>query len=141
MAFGHGKNGVFQITDAGGTLRNISAGVTSVAFSNDADTVDVSALGTNAKAYLAGMTDGTIQIAGFIDPVALTGTHTVLPGIVGNATLKAFSVGPQGSTTGLPRITGNCICTKYAPSFDTGSAGSFTSEFQISGVLVYDVFP
>lgn len=139
MAISHGKSGSIKVTDAGATLRDISADGTSVSFEQNGDVVDVSTFGASAKSYVAGLTDATMTIQGFYDNTALIGSHTVLSGIVG--LLKACEYGPQGTTTGLPKITFSAICTKFSPATDIGGAVGFSAEFQVSGTVVYTTMP
>jgi hypothetical protein len=71
--FTHGKEAVFKVADSGATLRDISTVLNSVSLSREADTAEVSALGTDDKAYIAGLRDATISIEGMADvPATLT---------------------------------------------------------------------
>lgn len=144
MAFGHGKNGVFKLTDSGSTKRNISASVTQVSFSQDGDTAEVSTLGASAKSFIAGLSSATLSISGYFDPLAAaadpspSGSHTVLSGLIGTAT--TFEIAPQGTAGGSPKITGSAFLTKYNPTIDLGGAVGFSADFQVSGAVTYTTY-
>lgn len=127
MATAHGSKAVFKITDAGATLRDISAFLTSAGMPRSADTAEVSTLGSLSKAYIPGLKDGTIPIEGPFD-VTVDG---YLQGIL--AASKAFEYHPQGTGTGTPKYTGNAILTSYEVSTPVDDAGTLTGEFQITG--------
>ncbi len=131
MAFGHGSKAVFKLDNSGGTLTDISAYVTSVGFSPKADTVEVSTLGDTAKDYIAGLKDATISIEGPFDPTV----DAILNAALGASATKSFEYGPQGSTTGNVKYTGEAICTGYEISTGMDGAGTFSAELQVSGAI------
>lgn len=131
MAFVHGKNTVFSIQDSANTLRNISAFLNSVSFSQEAGTAEVTTFGKASKDYLAGLKDATISIEGSWDSVV----DGYLNGILGFATLRTFEYGPEGSTTGKIKYSGSGILTSYEPDSPLDDAATFSSEFQISGTI------
>ena len=65
--FTHGKDAVFKVDDSGGTIRDISDILSSVTLSREADTAEVSALGSSDKSYIVGLKDATISIEGMAD--------------------------------------------------------------------------
>lgn len=131
MAFSHGKDTNFQIDDSGGTPRDISTYCLSVKFPQDIDMAETSTMGTSAKTYVAGMTDGTISIEGRFDPTV----DGYLSGIRGLAATATFIYGPQGSTVGNVKYTGECRLTSYEVSGDVGDMTGFSAEFQVTGAI------
>lgn len=127
MSFIHGKNTVFKIDDSGGTLRDISAYCNSVSFPRSADTAETSTFSVSSKTFVAGLKGATISVEGKWDSTV----DGYLDGIVGVE--GTFEYGPQGSTAGNIKYTGECICTGYEPSGDIGDAGKFTASFQVTG--------
>jgi len=107
--FTHGKSAVFKIDDSGGSLRDISNVLTDISISKTADVAEVSAFSNSSKAYVAGLKDAVITISG------------------------SFEFYPIGSTSGLPKASGNAICTSYDRTPDVGGAVSFSASFQVSG--------
>ena len=126
--FTHGKSAVFKIDDSGGTVRDISNVLTDVSISKTADVAEVSAFSNSSKAYVAGLKDAVITISGSFDATV----DGYLKAIVGTAA-GSFEFYPIGSTSGLPKASGNAICTSYDRTPDVGGAVSFTASFQVSG--------
>ncbi len=126
--FTHGKSAVFKIDDSGGTLRDISNVLTDVSISKTADVAEVSAFSNSSKAYVAGLKDAVITISGSFDATV----DGYLKAIVGTAA-GSFEFYPIGSTSGLPKASGNAICTSYDRTPDVGGAVSFSASFQVSG--------
>jgi hypothetical protein len=141
MAFTHGKNGVFKIDNAAGTLSTLTAYVDSVDFSNSVDVAESTTMGAEAKTYLSGQSDGTLSISGKYDSTASTGPDVVLNGLVGLETSSTFEVGPEGSTAGKIRYTGECFLTGYSIGIPVGDVVTFTADFQITGAITKNAFP
>jgi hypothetical protein len=90
-----------------------------------ADTAEVTVLGNTAKDYIPGLEDGTIPLAGPYDAAldaAIDATRR---------TKVPFIYQPQGSTSGLPKYTGNCILTSYKIETGTDDAGTWEAEYQM----------
>ena len=125
--FTHGKSAAFKIDDSGGTLRDISNVLTDVSVSKTADVAEVSAFSNSSKAYVAGLKDATITISGSFD-ATVDGYLKAIVGAEGS-----FEFYPIGNSSGLPKASGEAICTGYDRSPDVGGAVSFTASFQVSG--------
>lgn len=136
MSFSHGSKAVFKIDDAAGSLTDITAYVTSVSVPWSADTAEVTTLGKTSKIYLAGLKDATISIDGYFDPTV----NTLLTGILGAVENKSFEFGPQGETGGLPKFTGECICTGYDVGTGVDGAATFSAEFQCTDDITVDTY-
>lgn len=133
MPFSHGSKAVFKLTDAATTLRDLTSYITSTGLSRMADAAEVSTLGNTAKAYIPGMTDGTIPLEGPND-ATLDG---YLDGLVGYATLVAWEYYPNGTPAGAtkPKYTGVCMVTQYDMDTGTDGAWTFSAELQLSGTI------
>jgi hypothetical protein len=125
--FTHGKDAVFKVDDSGGTLRDISNVLNSVSLSREADTAEVSALGTDDKAYIAGLRDATISIEGMSDVT----TEGYLTGILGVVT--DFEFYPAGEGAGEIKYSGTAILTSFESSAELGGAVTVSGEFQVTG--------
>lgn len=137
MAFVHGKSTTFTIQDSSGTERDISAFCTSVTFSQEGETSEVTVFTKSSKDYLAGLKDATVSIEGKYDSVV----DGYLNGILGHATLKTFKFGPEGNATGKIQYTGSCICTSFEADSPLDDAAGFSSEFQVSGAITRTTWP
>jgi hypothetical protein len=67
MAFVHGKDSVFKLDNASGSLTDISAFVNNVDFPETADVAETTTLGDSSKSYIVGLKDATISISGLWD--------------------------------------------------------------------------
>jgi hypothetical protein len=133
MAFSHGSKASFQIDDAGGTLRDITAFLTSVGLSRAADMAEVSTLGTTSKQYIPGLLDGTLPLEGPFDPTV----DGYLAGILGFETARDFEYYPAGTPVGAtkPKYTGTVFLASY--DIDTGmdDAATISGELQLTGAV------
>lgn len=131
MAFGHGSKAVFKIQDSGGVSRDISAYIRSASLPRSIDTAETTVLGLTAKTYIPGLHDATISIEGIWDPTV----DGYLDGIAGFATARTWEYHPQGTASGTIKYSGSCIETSYETSDPVDDVGTFTAEFQVTGVV------
>jgi len=114
----------------GGT--NVSGDYTSVSFSQEEDTADVTAGSEEAHYYIPMREDATMDFEGFYDGSAQTVWDALAPG--GTGTLE---IAPKGTTSTYHRLYwARAICTRReldAP-FDNGVR--IRASFQASGTLV-----
>ena len=141
MACVHGNGAVFKIDNAAGTLQTLTAYIDSIDFSNSVDMAESTTMGAEAKTYLSGQSDATMSISGKYDSTASTGPDVVLNGIIGNEATSTFEVGPEGSTAGKTRYTGECFLTAYTVSMPVGDVVTFSADFQITGAITKNAFP
>lgn len=126
-----GKSTTFKIDDNGGTLRDISNTLTDVSFPQSVDTAETSSFGDSAKTYIVGLTDGTLSVSGNFDATV----DGYIAGTIGFATPLEFEYGPEGSTNGLVKYSGNCILTSYEKSGAIGDVVTYSAEYQITGAV------
>ena len=137
----HGKDASFKLEDsAGTTLRDLSSNLTNIAFSRQNDTHDTTAFGAEGHTFITGLTNGKVTLTGWTDYTATTGTMTVIDSLVGLDTVTmSFEFGPHGSTTGLPKYTGECILESLDVSDPVADLVSFVAVLQISGAVTKGV--
>lgn len=133
--FTHGKEAVFKIDDSAGTLRDISDVLNSVSISREADTAEVSVLGTDDKAYISGLRDATISIEGMSDVT----TEGYLTGVLGVVT--DFEFYPAGEGVGQVKYTGTAILTSFESASELGGAVTVSGEFQVTGGVTRALVP
>lgn len=133
MAFVHGKSAVFKLDDSGGTLRDLSSYLNDVSMPRDIETAETTTFGVSgsAKTYITGLTDATISISGLFDSTA----DGYLAGVVGNTATLSFEYGPEGSTGGNVKYSGECIMTSYEVSASVGDAVQASADFQVTGTI------
>lgn len=94
------------------------------------DSAETSALGTTAKTYVPGLTDGSFSLSGMYEPTL----DTALDGFHGDASIP-FEYRPAGTGSGKPKYTGNCILTSYSISTSVDDMASIEAEFQVTGAI------
>ena len=134
MAFKAGKDSWLMVDGVAGTGVNITAYVDQASFDQPIDTQDVSVFGSNAKAFIPGLSDGgAVQFSGPLD-VAL---GTFLAGLKGaHAAGSASSTivfAPGGSVTGLIKQTAEGYVTSYNVSAGVGGRVEYSASMQITG--------
>ena len=134
--FRHGKSTVFKVDNNAGTLTDISNTLTDVSFPQSVDTAETSAFGASAKAYIVGLTDATLSVSGNFD--ATVDAH--LAAIVGKADSVSFEYGPEGSTQGFVKYTGEALLTSYEKSGAIGDVVTYSAEFQVTGAVTRDTY-
>ncbi|MEW6473444.1 MAG: hypothetical protein AB1679_14325 [Actinomycetota bacterium] len=134
MANTHGKDAVFKIEDATGTtLRDITPHLNSIEVSQENELADTTTMGSEGRTWKQGLTNGTINLQGLWDDTADTGSQTVLQSLVGISTTVGFEYGPEGSTTGMVKLSGECVLESYTESAPVGDMVSFQATLRISG--------
>jgi hypothetical protein len=129
--FRHGKSTVFKVDNAAGTLTDISNTLTDVGFPQTVDTAETSTFGSSAKSYVVGLTDSSLSISGNFD--ATVDAH--LAAVLGQAASLSFEYGPEGSTAGFVKYTGEALMTSYEKSGAIGDVVSYSAEFQVTGAI------
>ena len=72
MAFTHGKDSVFKLDNASGSLTDISTYVNNVDFPATSDIAETTTLGAGSKTYIVGLKDlSHLQVSGDVT----RGTH------------------------------------------------------------------
>jgi predicted secreted protein len=139
--FRHGKNTVFKIDNAAGTLVDISTSCDNVSFPRTIDTGDTSAFGTSAKTYVVGLSDSKISVSGKFDATTDAQIAAVIAAIdAGTLASATFEYGPEGSTTGRVKYTGECLVTSYEISASVSDMVPFSLELQVTGAVTRTTF-
>jgi len=134
--FRHGKATVFKLDNSSASLTDISNTLTDVSFPAKVDTAEVTAFGASAKAYIVGLTDGTISISGSFDATV----DALFGGVLGYATALNWNYGPEGSTAGFVKYTGLGYVTSYQKSGTVGDVVKYTADIQITGAVTRTTF-
>ena len=131
MAFTHGKDSVFKLDNASGSLTDISTYVNNVDFPETADVSETTTLGADNKTYIAGLKDATISLAGLWDATA----DAIFGAVVGQSATLSYEYSPEGTATGKIKYTGEAILTSYAISSPVGDAVGYSADLQVSGAV------
>lgn len=133
MAFRHGKSGVFKLGTAAvpATPTDISSYCEEVNFPRKSDTAETTTFGATAKTFVMGLSEGTFSVKGKWDATQ----DAQMAALVGFDTALAFEHGPEGSTAGRIKYTGNCFVTEYQSSTPVGDVVSWSASLQITGAV------
>lgn len=100
------------------------------------DTAEVTCFGDTAKRVIAGLKDGKLSFGGQEDQTLVTGLITAF-----DTGLVAFVYGPEGTTAGKPKETGNLIITSLKQTSPVGDKNTYDAEAQIDNAITRGVFP
>jgi predicted secreted protein len=131
MAFTHGKDSVFKLDNASGSLTDISTYVNNVDFPETADVSETTTLGADNKTYIAGLKDATISLSGLWDATA----DAIFGQVVGQSATLSYEYSPEGTASGKVKYTGEAILTSYAISSPVGDAVGYSADLQVSGAV------
>lgn len=140
MAFKPGYLGDFRLDNAAGSLTNLQPYIDSVSVGQPTETLDVSALGTVSKAFIAGMTDGNISFSGAYDTTVATHLSAVRAAQAAGTASVSFQWGPGGSVSGQAKITGEAILSDYSLSTSVSGRAEYSATLQISGAVTNGTF-
>lgn len=131
----HGKNTVFKVDDSGGTLRDISAYCDNVDFPRDQSSGESTGFQPTggSRTYEVGLNGATISVAGKWHATP-DGYLAGLLNPTAGAT-SSFEYGPDGSSSGKIKYTGECFLTQYQESSPFDGVTTFSAQFQVNGVV------
>lgn len=132
MPFVHGRLGYFKLStnDLSAFMDNIDGGV-------ESDEHETTTYGKSWKTRLGGLKDGTYSIGGLYDSAA-GGPQTIIPPLVG--TVVAFEYGPEGSTTGKVKESGNVLVMNFRKSQPVGDVIRWTAELRTTDTVTTGTF-
>ena len=123
MAFVHGKGTDFSVDG-----NNISTYTDSVSLDRNIDTAETTAFGDDDRTYIAGLRGHTFTASGHWDST-LDGYAIGMD----DGAVVAFEYGPEGSTAGDVKYSGNALITNYSQSSGVGDKASWSASFQVTG--------
>ena len=129
--FAHGKSGVFKITDAGSTLRDISSVVKTAGIKRTADTAETSTMGSASKSFVAGLKDATLTLDGYCDST----TAGYLNALLGVTTTWQYY--PTGTSAGNTEYNGSAILNDLEVTSDVGGTVTIKGTLQVTGDVTF----
>lgn len=139
MAAKRGLSADIRVDNSAGTLTDISRETNNVNFSRDAELLDGTTFQAPGgdKEFIVGFKDNKFDIAGN----ASATVATLLNGIAGQEATVSFQYGPEGTTAGNRRYTGECVMVSYSETTPALGLNTFTASFQITGAVTVGVYP
>ena len=141
MAFKAGTASAFYLNNAAASVANLSPYIDNVSVPQTVDVIDVSVMGTAAKAFINGLTDG--DVITFSGPYDVT-VHTQLTALkaaqsAGSAA-AAYIWGPGGSVASQARSAGSAFVTQYSVSSGVGGRVEYSASLQVTGAVTNSTF-
>lgn len=131
-----GKSAKFSLDNAAGSLQDLSGYCQEVNMTFDIQVHDTSVFGVGSRSKIVGIKDGKFSVKFFADPTLMAN----LVGIFGLATSSSFTYGPEGSTSGMRRYTGECWLTSFPVNANVNDVESVDAQFEITGAVTMDVY-
>ena len=129
MAFVAGKNAVLKLDNSGGSLVDLSSYITDVSHSLDTATAETTALGNDDTTLIATIGSGSVSVTGLFDATLLA--H--LGAVRGSSSSLSYEFYPAGTTSGLPKVSGECVLTNMSPSASVGGVEGLSFSLECTG--------
>ena len=141
MPFHAGHKAWFALDNAAGTPTVLQPYIDNVSIPQSVEQLEVSAIGTAAKAFIVGLTDGDqFTISGAYDPVVTTHLAALKAAQAAGTASHSWLWGPGGSIATQARITGECLLASYTPAAQVGGRVEWSATLQITGAVTNTVF-
>jgi hypothetical protein len=128
MAFKHGSFAVMIVNSV-----DVSTYLSEANLDVSLDTSEVTTLGSIDKSYIQGLGDGKFSLSGLFDKTFQDAMLSIRAGRVA----VTFEYRPQGTGTGLAKVTGSCVITGMKFGTGVGDAGKLDVDFQATGTQTY----
>ncbi len=139
MAFFDASKSRFSMTDSGGSLRDISAGIVGIdglpGVRNLLPATTINDTGYKSHPGIQGPT--VIRLELLYDDTALTGSHVVFSGLFADTTVRAFKYGPEGSASADVAITGSALLRLMNEPTRVGNMVGCIVELEVQGVISF----
>ena len=136
MAFFDSKASVFQITDTGVSLRDISAYITEVSgLPGPRNLHEVTALGDSGAKFIPGLENVAVTLSGVYNDTATSGPDAVLGPLRTHTSAVAFDYGHKGKTSGYPKYSGNCWVQTYEMGSKVRNRVEWSARLQVDGTV------
>lgn len=141
MAFKAGTTSAFYLASKAGTVTNLSPYADSVEVPQTVSTLEVSVLGTAAKAFITGLTDGDdISLGGPYDSVSWTLLTDLKAAQAVGSAAAAYIWGPGGSVASQARSAGTVWVKSIGTGTSVGGVATLSATLQVTGAVVNGSF-
>lgn len=134
MAFRAGTVSFILLDNNAGTPTNLSAYSDNFQWPQTVQTLEVSAFGTSAKAFINGLTDGdTLTMSGPLDVTLHSHLTNVKAAQAAGSSTSTITWGPGGSVSGQPKISAECWVSSYSVTTAVGGRMEYSCSLQVTG--------
>src|SRR5919202_4425132 len=132
-AFSSGNVAVFKmdVTEGAVAVTDISQYIQSVKLDQDKKAQKLPIIGGNGVKKMVGPTDNTVEVKGWYHPTVVAAFSSYMSDTT--PTTRKIEYGPQGTTAGNDKVTGNVFIVKFAPDTDAENPASFTATLEVDG--------
>lgn len=136
MAFKSGKDSWFALDNVAGTLTNLTPYIDNISHPQTVETLDVSVMGTTAKQFITGLTDGdSLTISGPYDATLFTHLTAVKAAQSLGSSTATFTWGPGGSVASQAKSSGECWVGTFEFSSGVGGRVEWSCSLQVTGSI------
>ena len=136
MAFRAGTTAKLYVSSAAGAVTDISSYADTTSTQQDANQLDVSVFGAQAKAFINGQTSGQISVGGPLDATL----HTLITGLYSAGSAASWIYGPGGSVASQPRMAGSLNVASYTVNVAASGRLEYSASLQITGAVTNGTF-
>lgn len=141
MSFRAGTTSAFYLANAAAALQNLQPYIDNLSFPQTVAQLEVSAFGTNSKAFIPGLSDGdTIAISGPYASVVATHLGSLKAVHAAGSAASGFIWGPGGSVAGQARVAGSVWLAGLTMSSGVGGRVEYSASLQVTGAVVNSSF-
>lgn len=132
------RNLNFQLDNSAGSLQDLSARTSEVDFTPEAGMDDTTVFGasTDSKSFTVTLKDGKITVKGPWD--ATLSAHYF--GILALTATTTFIIGPQGTTAGQEKYTGECRLKTFKTTGKVDGVLQYQADLQADGTVTRTTF-
>lgn len=141
MAFKAGTVSKFYFNNTAASVVDLSPYIDNLSYPQTVEMLDVSVLGTAAKAFINGLTDGdTISLSGPYDVTVHTHMTALKAAQNAGSAAAAFIWGPGGSVASQARSAGSAFVAQYSTSVGVGGRVEWSASLQVTGAVTNGTF-
>jgi hypothetical protein len=119
----------------------LTAYVNDITFPKEVSADETTVFGLADKTYIVGLGDSKLSISGLLDPTLDTHLAAVVAAMkAGTQASATFIFGPQGSTSGQIKYTGEAIVTSYEVSEKVSEVVGWKADLQVTGAVTRTTF-
>lgn len=134
MAFRAGTTSYLLLDGINGVGTNVSSYADNTSWQQTIETLDVSAFGTAARAFINGLTDGdTITVSGPYDKAMYSILVAQKAGQSAGSTTATVVWGPGGSVAGEAKVSAETWITSVGLSTSVGGRVDLSASLQVTG--------
>ena len=133
----HGKDSYFQLADKADSLTTFTTQVTDINWDPSKKNPDATAMGAIARENIDGVKDASFSVEAFVDSAS---TALFRAAYWARGRSKSFVIGPEGSGTGKPKISGSAIQTGMSVKPNVDGTIKMSLTYAINGAWTEATF-